>query len=299
VICVVILFRNAPPLAERCLASLRASIRQGAASFLLIDDCSAPASGIVPLLVEFRNAVAPMDVRIVRFKRQMHYSHGLSYALSLVRPGADVLFVSHDMMLTPDCVAALSEQLLRDAGIGIVRPTSEHMDWARSLVALPPTPVSTFDHAAAFAREIRQRFGSEAVDWPMLIGDAMLIRDEVISRIGVFDPRYFGFMGDIDYGVRARRANFRHGIARGAWLHHEGAGTAREAGDELAKGEGMKRLVESAYEEFCRKWGQSHLPPYFRDMRREHFDALHALPPMQADERIAPLLLTPDIGEEV
>jgi hypothetical protein len=35
-------------------------------------------------------------------------------------------------------------------------------------------------------------------------------------------------------------------------------------------------------------------------MRREHFDAIHALPPMpQADAYVAPLRLTPDVGEEI
>jgi GT2 family glycosyltransferase len=240
-----------------------------------------------------------MEVRVLRFRRQMHYSHGLTHALSLTPPGDDLLFVSHDMLLTPGCAAALNEQVKSDSTIGIVRPVSEHMDWAKTFVTLPPRPIENLLDASAFAAQVRRERGNEAVEWPMLIGDAMLIRAEVIARIGVFDPRYYGFMGDIDYGVRAARAGFRHVIARGAWLHHDGAGTAKTTGDALAQGEGLQRLVESAYAEFRAKWGESNLPPHFRDMRREHFLALHAMPPSDADAYIAPLPWSDEIGEMI
>jgi hypothetical protein len=295
VICVVVLFRNAPQLARACLQSIQHSFNGSDPSFLFVDDHSDPALGVTSLLADFRKSVAPAEVRIIRFARQMHYTHGLAYALSLAPGDRDVLFISHDMQLTADCAAVLNDVAQSDAAIGIVRPISEHMDWAKAFVRRPPEPLDI----AAFSASVRAEQGTSSTDWPMLIGDAMLIRRSVIDRIGVFDPRYFGFMGDIDYGIRTRRAGFRHVIAPGAWLHHEGAGTAKEAADELAKGEGMKRLVESAYEKFRQKWGEAHLPPHFRDMRREHFDALHALPPMPADAKITPLQLTPDIGEDV
>jgi GT2 family glycosyltransferase len=297
---VVVLFRNAPRLASTCLESLRASAVDDA-QYLLVDDCSDPGREVLPLLKEFRGDVSA-DVRVVRFKRPMHYGLGLAYALSIAPREADVLFVSHDMMLTPDCAAALRDAAAKDEPTGIVRPTSQHMDWAKSLAVSPPAPVNTVADAIGFSREVRQRFGAESVDWPMLIGDAMLIRRAVIDRIGVFDPQFDSFMGDIDYGLRARRAGFRHVIARGAWLHHEGAGTAKEtaaAGGESVQEQGrrMVELVEAAYAKFRRKWGEAKLPPYFRDMKRQHFEALHALPPMPADAVVPPLAFGDDVGE--
>src|SRR4051812_36555318 len=122
---VVVLFRNAPYLAERCLRSLRDSSRDDQ-SFLLIDDCSEPGREVRHLLEEFRFAVAPARVRIIRFHRQMHYGHGLAHALSMCGVGTDVLFVSHDMMIAPDTIAALLKAASSDERIGIVRPVSEH-----------------------------------------------------------------------------------------------------------------------------------------------------------------------------
>jgi hypothetical protein len=305
VISVLVLFRSARQLAANCLQSLRACLpalaEAGGAEFIFIDDHSDPAIGIVPLLEAFRAAAAPADVRIIRFRQQMHYAYGLAAGFSLAR-GDSVLFVSHDMMLTPDCVAAMLEAGRGDLQIGIVRPTSQHMDWAKSFAQSPPPGVTTIDSIFAFSAEIRRLFGNEIIDWPMLIGDAMLVSRSVIEAIGVFDTRYFGFMTDIDYGVRAHRAGFRHVIARGAWLHHEGNGAAKETAatggasvPEQARE--MLKLVEAAYVQFRRKWGGEHLPPTFREMRRSHFETLHHLSRLPAGQFQPPIALTPDIAE--
>jgi GT2 family glycosyltransferase len=302
VISVLVLFRNAPRLAEQCLQAIRAcGLRD--AEYVLVDDCSDSDRAVLPALESFRRGAAPAGTRIVRFKRQMHYGHGIAYAMSLAR-GEQVLFVSHDMIVTPDCIAELLDVAAGDKKIGVVRPTSEHMDWAKSFAIAPPAPVQSADEAFKFSADVRRHFGSQAVDWPMLIGDAMLIRRSVIDRIGVFDTRFYGFMGDIDYGIRLHRAGFRHVIARGAWLHHEGNGTAKAAaaaGDSTVQEQGRKMVqqVESAYALFRQKWGESNLPPHFREMKRPHFEALHALGRMTGDEIIPPLVLTDDIGELV
>ena len=296
---VIVLIRNATHLATTCLQSLlacRDALRRGGEiEFVVIDDHSDADRGIADLLKEFRAAATDASTRLLRFHRQMHYAHGLAYGLSIAR-GESVLFISQDMVLAPECVEELFDCAAHDAA-GIIRPTSEHMDWAKSFVQIPPTPPQSFGDVAAFSAEIRQRFRGDVTPWPMLIGDAMLIRRSVIDRIGVLDTRFYGFMADIDYGIRLHRAGFRHTIARGAWLHHEGGGTAKESGDALAKGEGLLRLVETAYAQFREKWGTENLPPHFRDMKREHFERLHALPPSVADAPVPPLPITPDIAE--
>src|SRR5205807_2697312 len=124
----------------------------------------------------------------------------------------------------------------------------------------------------------------------------------VIDKIGVFDTRFYGYMADIDYGVRARRAGFRNVIAAGAWLHHEGGGsakaTAEQGGPPLSElGREMVEYVHAAYEQFRLKWPADLLPASFRDMKAHHFDALHALPPMAGDAFVPPLTLSDDVGD--
>src|SRR5436190_281901 len=77
--------------------------------------------------------------------------------------GSDVLFISHDMILTRACVAELAA--LREAqsgqGFGVLRPRSGHMDFAAKMALAPPTPVRDQDDAETFAAAVREQFGGQ------------------------------------------------------------------------------------------------------------------------------------------
>jgi len=42
----------------------------------------------------------------------------------------------------------------------------------------------------------------------------------VIQTIGTFDPMFYGYFADHDYGIRAECAGFRLLLARGAFAYH-------------------------------------------------------------------------------
>ena len=79
--------------------------------------------------------------------------------------------------------------------------------------------------------------------------------------------RFFGFFGDIDYGMRAHLAGFKLVCAKGAWLYHEGSGHVKRemekmgASWEARQAERMK-LVDEAYQVFRKKWNLQHPVSY-------------------------------------
>src|SRR5262249_37575123 len=150
-------------------------------------------------------------VTALQFARQQHYAGAVAHTMSIAR--GDVLFISHDMILTPACVEELVEVNERQKQFGVFRPRSGHMDWALHMQIILEQSRVSVEEAAALAREVRGKFRGQVVGWPALIGDAMYIRRDVIDKIGVFDTRFFGFWSDIDYGVRVQRGGWRHGIA--------------------------------------------------------------------------------------
>ena len=71
--------------------------------------------------------------------------------------------------------------------------------------------------------------------------------------------RYFGYFGDIDYGMRTHLAGFKLICARGAWLFHEGGGYVKREmqRDAMAIDQARDKrlaLVEEGYGEFRSKW---------------------------------------------
>jgi len=150
----------------------------------------------------------------------------------------------------------------------------------------PPTPVRAGEggqeDAEAFACEVREKFGGQVVGWPAWIGDAMLVRREVIAKIGGMDPRFYGYWADIDYGVRVQRAGWRHGIAAGAWLHHSGSASGLE--DAPPPDEAPRRHEEltsdssATYALPRHKWGEELLPAEMGQLDAAHRRALRAVP---------------------
>jgi len=144
-----------------------------------------------------------------------------------------------------------------------------------------PLPLRNYRDICGFSHFLAQYFEDYHVEDRLLCGDAMLIRRAVIQRIGVTDPRYFGYFGDIDYGLRAQRAGFRLVCAKGAWLHHTGALSLRWETDRPASqgdqafGDRMG-IVQAAYDQFRRKWDPS-LPERYTRVADIDFERLRQI----------------------
>ena len=68
---------------------------------------------------------------------------------------------------------------------------------------------------------------------PFITGCSMVIRREVIDRIGLLDDRYYLYLEDLDYCLRARAAGFRLLYAPSSVLWHVNAGSSARPGNPL------------------------------------------------------------------
>src|SRR6266496_2811058 len=147
-ISVLISFKNSRDAAINCLrTTLRTFSLLGtnAVEFILIDDKSDPEQNIPQLTAEFRSQVPPgVKVTEFLFKEHQHYTRALAYGLSAAK-GRQVLFVSHDMLLTPAYVRGLLAVAAADETIGLVRGTSPYVDCFPQHKIIPPLPLRTMD----------------------------------------------------------------------------------------------------------------------------------------------------------
>jgi len=287
---IIVLVRNTTASAAHCIRSLLESVNalglaRDEVEYVLIDDHSDASARVGELFAEARAAAAPSDVKIIHFKSHQHYAYGVAVGMSVAR-GASVLFVSHDMVVAPACIRALLATAASDETIGVIRPVSPHMDCSRERqIAVPPaTPLRDQRDVNHFSSFIARYHGTAVHEPTMFIGDAMLITRAAIDRVGVFDTRFFGFMADIDYGVRVRRAGMRVVTALGAWLYHEGSGTRKNTAKTVgaAAEEQLVRQINAevvtAWDVFRQKWETS-LPDDFQKVTKEQMARLIAAPP--------------------
>ncbi len=254
--------RNSTENTCNLLASLKDTFAKSDSEveFLLIDDNSDKSNKIIELFLDFRKSVKS-DVRIFRFKKHQQYVAAFSLGLSQAK-GDYVIFISNDMIVTPHFFNILTEVAEKDGKIGIVRGTSQYTDTYPNYSCVPPLAIRNYQDILDFSAYVSKYCGNDFVEDQILIGDAVLIKRSVIDAIGVFDTRYYGYFGDIDYGVRAKRAGFKLVCAKGAWLYHKGAGSVKQ--ESIDKKVELKMLcedrmqdVQRAYSEFRKKWDTS------------------------------------------
>ena len=226
--------------------------------FVLIDDASDPAEGIQPVFQEIRAAAPQHQFKIARTKERVHYTGVFSLGIHLAGK-EKVFFLSNDMLITPQFFSAVLGVAALSREFGIVRGTSNYCDSHPEHAVVPPDILRRYDDVAYFSQAMLGIKGLAFTEDSVLSGDAVLISRALIDRIGVLDLRFYGYFGDVDYGLRAHLAGFKLVCAKGAWLWHKGAGhvkadAARQQQEfSILHNERMK-LVDSAYQAFRQKW---------------------------------------------
>ena len=61
-----------------------------------------------------------------------------------------------------------------------------------------------------------------------VIGAFYLVRRSVFEELGGFDERYFVYLEDLDFSLRARNAGWRTYYLADAYAYHEGGGTSSQ-----------------------------------------------------------------------
>jgi GT2 family glycosyltransferase len=273
--------RNARQLCQNCLIGFLQTFRPlnlaNEIEYILIDDNSDTEPGVVDLFLDFR-ARAQSPVSIFRFRQRRYYAWGCAYGFAKAK-GDWVLFISHDMIVTPDYIRGVLNVAGLDESFGIVRGTSEYVDCFPQYQFIPPLPVRGLEDVMRFAAYVADYHGLSHAEDQLLTGDAMLIRRSVFDKIGSFDTRFpFGYFSDIDFGLRAQRAGFKMVCAKGAWLHHEGAGAYKN--EAAVKQVTMQtihahrmEMVQQCYESFRKKWDES-MPPRYPGAQQIDFAGL-------------------------
>ncbi len=71
------------------------------------------------------------------------------------------------------------------------------------------------------------------VDTDFATGCCMLIKREVIEEVGLLDKKYFLYLEDVDYSIRAKRKGYKIIFSPKSVIYHKNAGSSGGAGSKL------------------------------------------------------------------
>lgn len=246
----IILCCNQLEYTRQCLESVLQHTREPY-ELVLVDNGS--SDGTLGYLEEIRRRRRPARTLVIRNETNRGYIAGCNQALEQAK-GQYVVFLNNDTIVTPGWLEGLIGWVLKEwPNAGLVGPVS---NGAMDAQCIRPgyTDLADLD---AFAANRRQTFAGKMLAVPRLTGFCLLVRRDVLDRIGRLDERYgMGFFEDDDLCVRAREAGYRLLIALDVYIHHFGNRTFQELGLDT------RERLEANFELFRAKWGPEYVAGY-------------------------------------
>jgi GT2 family glycosyltransferase/tetratricopeptide (TPR) repeat protein/SAM-dependent methyltransferase len=159
--------------------------------------------------------------------------------------GDQVLLLNNDCIVTTGWLRRLLAALHGDPKVGLAGPVSNCVT-GEQRIDVTYEDLTGLD---GFAHRWGQAHHGQHVDNDRLVGFCLVIRREVIDRIGLLDERFgIGCFEDDDYCLRALAAGYSAVIARDAFVHHFGGCTF------IATGLDYRALIEKNKALFLAKW---------------------------------------------
>ena len=148
--------------------------------------------------------------------------------------GEQILLLNNDTIVTTAWLRRMLRAMESNPAIGMVGPVSNFVSGQQQIEGVGSRESGVGeegnDELRARIEEFARKWGAandgRLIETERLVGFCLLIRREVIDRIGFFDERFgIGNFEDDDYCRRAREAGFNLVIAADSFVHHFGGRT--------------------------------------------------------------------------
>ena len=183
------------------------------------------------------------NIPFVSLPENRGFAAACNYGIQ-VASGDYVVLLNNDVMVAPYWLDAMMTCMHQTENTGIVGPMSNYISGPQLL------PFS-YTNLEDTAEKLRKKFNGKSKEVHRLVGLCLLIKREVIDRIGLLDERFsLGHYEDDDYCLRARHAGYQLKIAQDAFVFHYGSSSFNQLGQER-----LNQLIERNRQLFIEKWG--------------------------------------------
>lgn len=134
------------------------------------------------------------------------FATGFNYGYELIKRLNNfdvVILMNNDVRLLSPLEILTSEFMSED--VGIIGPLQVNRD--RSYIYEGIVDSKRFTAGHNVSKVLKKNTTTKEVDF--ISGSFMLIKKEVLDKIGLFDQRYFMYYEDVDFCIRARKSGYK------------------------------------------------------------------------------------------
>lgn len=221
---------------------------------MIIVDNGSQVPYILPTYLQPDSNSGDLVFEVVRSESNLGFTGGnnLGIHYSIEKYNSEFVFLlNSDTTVDPNVLKELISFADEHPRMGIISPkiyfskgSEFHSDYEKqNLGKIIWYAGGTIDwqHLVAFHRcvdEIDRGQARNVSESDFATGCAMLIRREVLEKVGTFDKRYFLYLEDVDLCVRARNLGYEIGFCNSAVVWHKNAGS----------GDGVGNVIQSYYQ---------------------------------------------------
>jgi len=179
-----------------------------------------------------------LDMILIKPEENLGWIRSINRGLELSKDSEYVSFQNDDTIFTEGWLDEVVSVFEKNPDIGVLNP-----EWEK------PEGVTDIDKYAA---ELKKKYAGKAVDIDWCRGHCLVVKREVINKLGGFDPVYIPvYYDDRDYSLKALAAGYRCVKARGAFVDHVRNVTMKKTMPQ----EGISDLMERNGRIFYKRWG--------------------------------------------
>lgn len=241
---IVIVSYNSKDITKECLDSLIASKMKVNYDVWVVDNAS--TDGSVDMLEKYPG------IKLIKSEENLGFARANNLAISKI-DAKYYLLLNSDTVIAEGAIDSLySESVKSDYGISsckLIYPNGQFQPNGGDIPTIMPlfNWLSGLDDLCgilgislpSFHITKESQF-KESIGW--VAGTAMLIRKDVVEKIGVLDDKLFMYVEDVDYCWRAKVNKFKIGWISGATITHIGGGSSKNPRVAQWRGE-FKGLV--------------------------------------------------------
>lgn len=234
---IIILTHNNLDYTKLCIESIRKYTRPGIYELIVVDNYSTDGT------VEWLRA--QKDIVTIANKENVGFPKGCNQGMEIAS-GDNILLLNNDTIVTENWLDNLIKALYSSEEIGAVGPVTNHCSYYQAI----SVTYRTIEEMHEFARVFNQSNESAWEERLKLVGFCLLIKREVVERVGKLDERFSpGNFEDDDFSLRILKAGYKLVLCKDTFIHHFGSVSFRD------NVEGFRSLLTRNERKFAEKWG--------------------------------------------
>ena len=183
-------------------------------------------------------------IKLIKNKKNLGFAEANNIGFREAK-GKYVLLLNNDTKVTPDFLKKLVDVMNENKKIGVVQPKIVFMD-SKKLQAGGAFLTNTgFLYHFGYGKNPDEKKYNQPMDIFSANGSCMLVKREVIERVGLFDPDFFCYFEETDFCWRVWLAGYKIIYVPSSVIYHKGAQTAKRLKSSFVNYHSFKNRIAS------------------------------------------------------